>query len=168
MPQFYNPRWPYILRAFEDGMDANGLPVTDANGDPITERYLADMNGNRLTDSNGNYLKVLGNTMQLRRVICDSVGNPTFHADGSFVTELVEEIPCSYRTATGGMKDSGDVFVSDFKLSTPMLATQLEEGTRVAIIDKTHAFIAVVKKMTTYNWGTNIWIDRLGNERAEL
>lgn len=156
------------MRVYDTNLDANGLPMTDENGDPITSRYLVDADGKRLTDVNGKYLTVPGGPMQLKRVVCDQHGNPTFHSDGTFVYEIVEELPCSYRTSTGGMKDSGDVFVSDFKMSTPMLLTHLEEGTMVAVIDKTHAFMAVVKKMTTYNWGTNIWIDRMGNEQAEL
>ena len=168
MPLFYNPRWPSLMRVYDTNLDENGLPMTDENGDPIKERWLVDSEGRRLTDEDGNYLKVPGGPRQLERVVCDRYGNPTFHTDGSLVTRTVEELPCSYRTATGGMKDSGDVFVSDFKMSTPMLATQLEEGTMVVVIDKTHAFVAVVKKMTTYNWGTNIWIDRLGNEQGEL
>lgn len=168
MPQYYNPRWPSILRVFDTNLDANGLPVTDEEGNPVTDRYLLDSEGRKLTDSDGLFLTVPGGPMQLKRVICDRNGNPTFHSDGTFAYEVVEEVPCSYRTATGGMRDAGDIFVSDFKMSLPMILTHLEEGTIVAIIDKTHAFLAVVKKMTTYNWGTNIWIDRLGNERAEL
>ena len=168
MPQYYNPRWPYILRVYDTNRDANGIPKTDENGDPIEDRYLKDADGKYLTDSDGKYLTVPGGPMQLQRVVCDRSGNPTFDSAGELVTETVEEIPCGYRTSTGGIKDSGDVFHSDFKMSVPMLKTHLEEGVIVAIIDKTHAFLAVVKKMTTYNWGTNIWIDRYGNERAEL
>lgn len=168
MPTYYNPRWPSTLRVYDTNLDANGLPVTDENGDPVTDRYLKDSSGRMLTDSEGRYLTVPGGPMQLKKAVCDRYGNPTFNSDGSFAYEVVEELPCSYRTATGGMKDSGEVFIADFKMSTPMLLTHLEEGVKVAVIDKTHAFIAVVKKMTTYNWGTNIWIDRLGNEQAGL
>ena len=144
MSQYYNPRWPSVLRVYSASMDANGLPVTDENGDPIRS------------------------VMSLERVVCDSLGNPTFDSSGALITQTVDEIPCSYRTSTGGIQDSGDVFHTDFKMSCPMLKTQLEEGTVVEITDKTHTFLAVVKKMTTYNWGTNIWIDRYGNEGTEL
>ena len=144
MPLFYNPRWPSRMRVYDTPLDEDGLPVTDADGNVVRS------------------IKVL------ERVVCDRYGNPTFNSAGDFVTEAVDELPCSYRTATGGRKDSGDVFVADFKMSTPMMVTHLEEGTLVEVTDKTHAFVAVVKKMTTYNWGTNIWIDRLGNEQGEL
>ncbi|MBO4924507.1 MAG: hypothetical protein J5382_10355 [Bacteroidales bacterium] len=144
MPLFYNPRWPSRMRVYDTLLDENGLPVTDVEGN------------------------VARSIVPLEKVVCDRYGNPTFNSAGDFVTETVEELPCSYRTATGGMKDSGDVFVADFKMSTPMLATHLEEGTMIEVKDKTHTFVAVVKKMTTYNWGTNIWIDRLGNEQGEL
>ncbi len=133
-----------MMRVFADALDENGIPITDENGD------------------------VTRSVISVDRVVCDSYGNPTFHVTGDLVTESITEIPCSYRTATGGIKDSGDVFHSDFKMSTPMLATNLEEGTIVEITDKTHRFLAVVKKMTTYNWGTNIWIDRYGNEQSPL
>lgn len=160
----YNPRWPHKLYVFESTMDDNGLPRTDENGDEITTRYLADAMMKRLTDSEGNYLTVPGGPMQISRVIYDGRMNPSFGADGALQTETVFEVPWGYRTSTGGIKDSGEVFHTDFKISTPMLLTQLEEGVLLLLTDYTHTFIGVVKKMTTYNWGTNIWIDRYGNE----
>lgn len=132
------------MRVFANALDDDGIPLTDENGDVVRA------------------------IMPVERVICDSNGNPTFYVDGEFVTEQITEIPCSYRTSTGGIKDSGDVFHSDFKMSVPMMVTHLEEGTIVEITDKTHQFLAVVKKMTTYNWGTNIWIDRYGNEQSAI
>lgn len=140
MSNYYNPRWPSKFRVEGNSLDENGLPVVGDDGNPTTT------------------------TVTLEKVVCDCNGNPTFHSDGSLVTESVEEMPCSYRTSTGGIKDSGEVFQTDFKMSCPMMKTQLEEGAIIVITDKTHSFKAVVKKMTTYNWGTNIWIDRYGNE----
>lgn len=160
----FNPRWPHTFRAFESTLDENGLPRFDENGEEITDRHLADALGRRLKDSDGAWLMVPGGPMQLKKVIYDSQLNPTFNADGSFATEVVEEMPWGYRTATGGIKDSGEVFKTDFKISCPMMLTPLEEGCLLLLTDYTRTFVAVVKKMTTYNWGTNIWIDRLGNE----
>lgn len=144
MSQYYNPRWSSRFCVRGSSLDASGLPVTDEDGNPV----LA--------------------TVSLERVICDRHGNPTFDSAGELVTETVDEMPCSYRTSTGGIKDSGDVFQSDFKMSCPMMKTHLEEGTIIVVTDKTNQFTAVVKKMTTYNWGTNIWIDRYGNEQDGL
>lgn len=160
----YNPRWPHKLYVFESTLDENGLPRTDENGNEITTRYLADVSGKRLKESDGKYLTVPGGPMQIRIVNYDGRMNPTFGADGTFNTQVVFEVPWGYRTSTGGIKDSGEVFHTDFKISTPMILTQLEEGMLLLLTDDTHTFIGVVKKMTTYNWGTNIWIDRYGNE----
>lgn len=136
----YNPRWPFIFTAYRQALDANGLPVTDENGDPVSS------------------------VIPLERVICDSAGNPLKGADGVFRTETVTEMPWGYRTSTGGIKDSGDVFQLDFKISCPKFVTHLPEGTILKLTDDDHTFHAVVKKKTSYNWGSNIWIDELGND----
>lgn len=136
----YNPRWPHTLKAYAATLDGDGLPVFDENGDPVVT------------------------PVSFEKVVYDSRMNPTFHADGTFVTETVDELPWGYRTSTGGISDSGEVFHTDFKISCPMTITPLEEGMILHLTDTTRSFVGVVKKMTTYNWGTNIWIDRYGNE----
>ena len=160
----YNPRWPYTFLAFESTLDENGLPRFDENGDEITSRHLADALGRRLKDKDDKWLMVPGGPMQLKKVVYDDALNPRKDASGAFLTEIVEEMPWGYRTSTGGIKDSGEVFHSDFKISCPMMLTRLEEGCLLLLTDYVKTFIGVVKKMTTYNWGTNIWIDRYGNE----
>lgn len=134
----HNPRWPNTFTAYRDPLDENGLPVTDGNGNPVETPIVFDI------------------------VQYDSDYNPRRGA-GGFVTKASYEVPWGYRTSTGGIKDSGQVFQADFKISCPMLVTHLEEGIRLRLTDYTHTFEAVVKKSTTYNWGTNIWIDVLGN-----
>lgn len=136
----YNPRWPHTLRAFRAALDDNGLPLTDENGDAV---YLS---------------------IPLDKVVYDGGWNPKRSADGGFRTETVLEMPWGYRTSTGGIKDSGDVFKADYKISCPMFLTHLEEGVILRLTDSTHTFNGVVKKMTTYNWGTNIWLDNPGND----
>ena len=135
----YNRRWPFTLQALRPVFNEYGLPVFDENGDPEMEEIEFDT------------------------VVYDSQMNPTFRADGSFVTEKVTELPWGYRTSTGGIKDSGEVFKTDFKISCPMFTTPLEEGVVLKLTDYDHSFEAVVKKKTTYNWGTNIWFDNPGN-----
>lgn len=138
----FNPRWPHTLSVYVESLDSDGLPVTDDNGDPVAS------------------------AMTLLKVAYDSKWNPLRGVDGAFVTEEVTELPWGYRTATGGIKDSGDVFKADYKISTPMILTHIPEGTVVTMTDYDHTFRAVVKKQTTYNWGTNIWLDAAGNEGA--
>lgn len=134
----FNPRWPHTFKAFQPSLDGYGMPVTDTDGNPVfTEMVFA-------------------------LVVTDGDGNPTFD-DGEMVTESVTEMPWGYRTSTGGIKDSGEVFKADFKLSCPMFLTDIPEGTKLALTDYTHTFEGVVKKVTTYNWGTNVWIDCPGN-----
>lgn len=135
----YNPRWPYTFTVVSEELDENGLPVTDENGDPVTA------------------------TMPLQKVIYDSRWNPIRSASGEFVTEEVTVMPWGYRTSTGGMKTSGEVFVADYKISCPMCLTQIPAGTVLNMTDATHTFRVKVIKMTTYNWGTNLWVDNIMN-----
>lgn len=136
----YNPRWPHTLSIFTQSLDERGLPVTDENGDPVNT------------------------AMTLQKVVYDSRWNPTRAADGGFRTEDVTELPWGYRTSTGGIRDSGEVFAADYKISTPMIVTHIPEGTLVTLTDYDKTFTAIVKKQTTYNWGTNIWLDAPGND----
>ena len=135
----YNPRWPHTFRVVVESLDSNGLPVTDANGDPVV------------------------GSMQLEKIVYDSGWNPTRNPDGSFVTEMVTDMPWGYRTSTGGLPTSGDVIVADYKVSVPMMLTELPSGTILQMTDYTHTFRAKLLKMTTYNWGTNMWLDNIKN-----
>ena len=135
----YNPRWPHTFRVVVESLDSNGRPVTDANGDPVV------------------------GSMQLEKIVYDSGWNPTRNPDGSFVTEMVTDMPWGYRTSTGGLHTSGDVIVADYKVSVPMMLTELPSGTILQMTDYTHTFRAKLLKMTTYNWGTNMWLDNIKN-----
>lgn len=135
----YNPRWPHTFRVVVEPLDSNGLPVTDANGDPVV------------------------GSMQVEKIVYDSGWNPTRNPDGSFVTEMVTDMPWGYRTSTGGLKTAGEVIVADYKVSTPMMLTELPTGTILQMTDYTHTFRAKLLKMTTYNWGTNMWLDNIKN-----
>lgn len=137
---YYNPRFPHKLRGFRESLDENGDPVVDENGDPVL------------------------NAIIFKKVVCDVNGNPTRRSDGSFVTEDVTEMPWGYRTSTGGIKASGLVFETDFKVACPMFITHLEEGMVLELTDYNHTFSAQVQKCTTYNWGTNIWFVNPGND----
>ena len=135
----YNPRWPHTFRVVVESLDQNGTPVTDANGDPVV------------------------GGMQLEKIVYDSAWNPRRSPDGSFVTEMVTDMPWGYRTSTGGLKTAGEVIVADYKVSSPMLLTELPTGTVLEMTDYTHTFRAKLLKMTTYNWGTNLWLDNIKN-----
>lgn len=134
----YNPRWPHILTIYVQSLDERGRPVTDEDGNPVST------------------------AMTLEKVVYDSRWNPVRNSAG-FVTEPVTELPWGYRTSTGGIRDSGEVFAADYKISCPMIVTHIPEGTLVTLTDYDNTFTAVVKKQTSYNWGTNIWLDVPGN-----
>lgn len=135
----YNPRWPYTFQVLSEALDENGLPITDEQGIPTRT------------------------PMPLEKVVYDGAWNPTFSGDGTIVTETVTEMPWGYRTSTGGMKTSGEVFVADYKISCPMFLTDLPSGTILEMKDRVRTFRAKVIKMTTYNWGTNLWVDNIKN-----
>lgn len=135
----YNPRWPYTFVVVEESLDTDGMPVVDKYGDPVVS------------------------SKTLQKVVYDAQWNPTRGADGSFVTESVTEMPWGYRTSTGGMKTSGEVIVADYKISCPMFLTDLPTGTTLILTDSVRSFRVKVIKMTTYNWGTNLWVDNIKN-----
>ena len=136
----HNPRWPHTLTAYRESLDENGIPITDADGNPVEDSVTFEM------------------------VIYDIGYNPRKRACGCFETKTVTRLPWGYRTSTGGIRDSGEVFQADYKISCPMIMTPLEYGVRLRLTDYTHTFEAIVNKATTYNWGTNLWIDKIGND----
>lgn len=135
----YNPRWPHTFRVLSESLDSDGMPVVNSDGIPVRSER------------------------QLERVVYDPQWNPRRNPDGSFVTETVTEMPWGYRTATGGLHTSGEVIVADYKVSCPMMLSEIETGTILEMTDYTHSFRTKVLKMTTYNWGTNLWLDNVKN-----
>lgn len=135
----YNPRWPHKFVILGESLDENGLPVVDENGEPVQS------------------------SVTVRRILYDGQWNPQKGADGNFRTEDVTEVPWGYRTSTGGIKESGAVIVADYKISCPMLLTDIPTGTQLTMTDYTHTFRVKVIKQTTYNWGTNLWVDNIKN-----
>lgn len=135
----YNPRWPYTFSVVGESLDENGLPVVDEYGNPTTT------------------------TPTIQKIVYDGRWNPRRNPDGSFMTEEVTVVHWGYRTSTGGLKTSGEVIVADYKISCPMLLTNLPAGTILMMTDSVKTFRVKVVKMTTYNWGTNIWCDDILN-----
>lgn len=135
----YNPRWPHTFRILEEKLDENGLPITNTEGKPITGEK------------------------EIYVTVYDPQWNPARNSDGSFQAKAMTEIPWGYRTSTGGMRTSGEVWVADYKISCPMLLTDIPSGTVLIMSDYTKTFRVKVVKMTTYNWGTNLWVDNVMN-----
>ena len=188
----FNPRWPHTFTIIPEYLDENGIPVTDENGDPCeptppTPEPELDENGLPLTDENGDPISTPAEEQEpqdepedeggdeptpepepveppkVKIVLYDGKWNPRYNASGAFQTKEVSQIPWGYRTATGGIKESGEVIVADYKISCPMLLTEIPTGTCLTMTDYTHTFRVKVVKQTTYNWGTNIWVDNIKN-----
>ena len=155
----YNPRWPHTFKVLVESLDANGNPVTDANGNPVYGIPVLDDMGNPVVVNGVPKMR----DMELSRIVYDSAWNPRRNPDGTFATVSVTDVPWGYRTSTGGMKTSGEVWVADYKISTPMLLTDLPSGTVLLMTDYVHSFRVKVVKMTTYNWGTDLWVDNIKN-----
>lgn len=134
-----NERFPHRFTAYREALDGNGLPATDASGKPVRE------------------------VITLKKCVMGFDGYPKRNPDGTLVTEEVTEMPYGNRTSTGGMKTSGDVMVADYKIACPMFVTDLPSGTVLEMTDYCRTFRAKVIKMTTYNWGTNLWVDNIKN-----
>lgn len=133
-----NPRFPHTLRMILPNVDSHGDPVTDDEGNPI-ETYGEIVCG----------------------IIRDNV--PQKGANGRFLTEVKTEIPFGYRTSTGNSKTSGDVVVCDYKLACPAFFTPMPTGTVLELTDYSRTYRVSVVKQTTYNFGSNIWVDEIKN-----
>ena len=142
MPTPQNRRWPFTLVVVSQGLDSRGRPITDEDGNPVSAEMPLE-------------IAVYGPNYQPRR-----------SASGEVLKKTVTVLPWGYRTSTGGIKDSGEMFAADYKISCPMLFTPIPEGTILRLTDYTETFYGVVKKQTTYNWGSNIWFDNPGNNFA--
>lgn len=134
----YNPRFPHELRVWRARKNDYGEPMTDQNGDPIYDIVKAKV-----------------------AVVIDD--KPQMLPDGTFNTEISEWIGFGYRTQGKNTRETVDVAVSDFKLATPPLLTYIEPGDRVEIKDYVRTFWCEVVKMTTFNLGSNIWVNEVKN-----
>lgn len=134
----FNPRFPHTLRVWRPRKDDNGEPITNEEGDPSFEVVMLD-----------------------KVVMLDN--EPQTLSDGSFATEIVDYIDFGYRTQGKNTRDTSDVVVSDFKLSTPMFLNHLNPGDRVEITDYERTFWGEVVKKVTFNLGSNIWINEVKN-----
>lgn len=139
-----NRRFPHCLRALRPEVDEYGMPVYDENGEPaysVIPLEVCEMN---------------------------SEGYPIRDSSGKFITRTVQKICWGYRTSTGGIKDSGQMFETSFKIACPKFITDLPQGTLLELKDDTHTWRAIVQKCTSYQWGSDIWYEIPGdNEKVQ-
>ena len=132
----FNPRFPHTLRVLRVAKNEFGEPATDDNGIPIYE------------------------VVALEKVIMNSEV-PSRGFDGSFDTEMVEELPFGYRTQGKNTRDTTDVEISDYKLATPMFLTYLDPSDKIELKDYDRTFMCEVVKKITFNLGSNIWVNEV-------
>ena len=135
----YNPQFPHSFRVVRDSIDEHGDLITDENGDFVST-----------------YQKLTAVVMVDRQ--------PTFDADGNFVTEEVDSLPFGYRQNSMNTMRQGDVIVSDYKISCPIFLTPLNPGDILELTDYEKTFRGVVVKKETFNLGSLIWFDRIKND----
>lgn len=134
----FNPRFPHKLRVWRSRKDEYGGAVTDDEGNEILD------------------------IVPLYKVtMIDNL--PLVLPDGSFDTEPTEWMEFGYRTGGKNTKDTSDVMVSDYELSTPMFITTLESGDRIEIKDYDRTYWSEVVKKMTFNLGSNIWVNEIKN-----
>lgn len=135
----YNPQFPFTMRVLRSGVDAHGDPIVDDEGNPTEV------------------------AVKLTAVVMYD-NQPTFDADGNFITEEVDSINFGYRQSSMNTMRQGDVIVSDYKISCPMFLTPLNPGDILELTDYEKTFRGVVVKKDCFNLGVLIWFDRIKNE----
>ncbi len=135
----YNPQFPFTMRVLRGGVDAHGDPIVDDEGNPTEV------------------------AVKLAAVVMYD-NQPTFDADGNFITEEVDSINFGYRQSSMNTMRQGDVIVSDYKISCPMFLTPLNPGDILELTDYEKTFRGVVVKKDCFNLGVLIWFDRIKNE----
>ena len=127
------------MRVLRSGVDAHGDPIVDDEGNPTEV------------------------AVKLTAVVMYD-NQPTFGADGNFITEEVDSINFGYRQSSMNTMRQGDVIVSDYKISCPMFLTPLNPGDTLELTDYEKTFRGVVVKKDCFNLGVLIWFDRIKNE----
>lgn len=122
-------------------------------------RVRKDSHGETIFDSNDEPIYDI-----VKQKVALTMDNlPVMNSDGSFQFEMTEWVNFGYRTSGKNTSDTADVAVSDYKLATVPLLTHIEPGDRVELKDYTRTYWGEVVKMTTFNLGSNIWINEVKN-----
>lgn len=134
----FNPRFPHKLRVWRVRKDDYGEPMTNDDGDPIYDIIRIQA-----------------------AILIDE--KPVMNTDGTYETEAIEWVDFGYRTQGKNTRETLDVVMSDYKLSTAPLMTYIQPGDRVEIKDYLRTYWADVVKMMTFNLGSNIWVNEVKN-----
>lgn len=134
----FNPRFPHVMHVLRAKTAPDGALVYGEDGSPSYERLELTL-------------------VEMR----DS--EPVRDSEGMFVTYASDEIPFGYRTSSQNTSRAGDVVQADYKLACPMLLTELRPDDILVLKDYEREFRAAVVKKTTFNLGTNVWVNEARN-----
>lgn len=134
----FNPRFPHVMHVLRAKTTPDGALVYGEGGSPVYERLELTL-------------------VEMR----DS--EPVLDADGGFVTYIADEVAFGYRTSSQNTSRVGDVVQADFKLACPMFLTELRPDDILVLKDYEREFRAAVVKKTTFNLGTNVWVNEARN-----
>ena len=134
----FNPRFPHKMHVLRARVLPNGDLAYGADGRPIYDRLTLTLV--EMSDS-----------------------EPVRDADGNFVKYTADEVAFGYRTSSQSTSRAGDVVQADFKLACPMFLTELRPDDVLVLKDYEREFRAVVVKKTTFNLGTNVWVNEARN-----
>lgn len=118
-----------------------------------------DENGDIVTDEKGNPIYEV--VPIIRVEMFDN--EPVLDGNGKFITFKSDSVPFGYRTSSENTRQMGEVVYSDFRLACPMFLNPLEYGTRLTLTDYDRTYDVVVVKKTTFNLGTNVWVNEVQN-----
>lgn len=133
----HNPRFPHSFRILRPSTE-NGLPVIDADGNPVYDNVAVGL------------------------VECVD-GVPIKDEYGDFVTSESDTVPFGYRTSTRNMSEAGAVVNYGIALHCPLFIAELRFGDVLELTDYDRTYRARMAKKASFNYGTDIWIDELGN-----
>lgn len=134
----FNPRFPHVMYVLRAVTTPDGALAYGEDGTPSYERLeltLVEMNDSE----------------------------PVRDSAGGFVTYSADEVPFGYRTSSQNTSRAGDVVQADYKLACPMFLTELKPDDILVLKDYEREFRAVVVKKTTFNLGTNVWVNEARN-----
>nr|DAN77133.1 MAG TPA: hypothetical protein [Caudoviricetes sp.] len=99
----------------------------------------------------------------ISRAAIDQFGNVVLDDNGKPEYRVVLESVCGIRTQTGNVQNTKDALATDYKLALPRHSVDIQEGDMVELYTYTRIMRLVVKKATTFNFGSNIWANESAN-----
>lgn len=102
-------------------------------------------------------------SIKVYRAAKDNFGNVVFDSNGEPAYTLVLDSKCGIRTKSGNIRSTKDAIDADFNLALPRHIIDIQEGDFCEITTYTSTMRLTVRKAMTYNFGSNIWANKVSN-----